>query len=334
MAIRVLDESALRIIMVADENNYLLGTVSDGDIRRALIEHSEMSTQLVNVMNKFPITIPGGTKREKVLKTMKNKNIHQLPILDSIGKIIGLETLQNFLGNNKRDNLVFVLAGGFGTRLKPLTNTVPKPLLKVGDKPVMGTIIHQFSKKGFHNFYISAHYKANMVRKHFGDGSQWDISIKYVNEEQPLGTAGPLSLLPKDILDKPVFVINGDLLTNVNFETLLDYHIEQDGIATMGVRKYEIQVPFGEVRSNNQKIVSIVEKPTHVFFVNAGIYVLNPSLIKSLDFNKYLNMPQLIEEQIKNGEEVNMFPVHEYWLDIGQTEDYAKAQIDSVDLFE
>ena len=332
-AIQILDHVSLRIVMVSDEKDRLLGTITDGDIRRALILHHGMDTCLIDIMYKNPSVAFIEDGREAILAMMKSKDILQVPILDVDRRIVGLETLQNLIEVDKQDNLVFLMAGGFGTRLQPLTDDTPKPLLKVGNKPILETILNQFIEAGFHNFFISTHYKADMVSEYFGDGSQWGVNIQYVHEDSPLGTAGSLGLLPLGLLDLPIMVMNGDLLTNVDFENLLNFHNEKGGVATMCAREYDFQVPYGVIKSVEQKITSIVEKPTHKFFVNAGIYVIEPSLLESVDGNSYLDMPHLLEMQIKQGLQVNMFPLHEYWLDIGQIGQFEQAQLDSKSLF-
>ncbi|MDA9006520.1 nucleotidyltransferase family protein [Litoricola sp.] len=332
-AIEVLDSEMLRIVMVVDKNQNLLGTITDGDVRRALIRHCGMSASVSEVMYKTPSTASTEDDKESILQTMKSEDLLQIPLVEKSGKVVGLETLQQLLQGNRFENPVFLMAGGFGTRLYPLTNDIPKPLLKVGSKPILETILGQFIDSGFHNFYISTHYKADMVRAHFGDGGQWGGHIEYVHEEQPLGTAGAIGLLPRDIPDLPIILMNGDLLTKVNFEHLLKFHNEQGGIATMCVREYDFHVPYGVIESEGHKIQSIVEKPVYSFFVNAGIYVLSPKIIQKVDGTHYLDMPQLLEEQLQLGEQINMFPIHEYWLDIGRMEDYENAQSDVDTLF-
>jgi NDP-sugar pyrophosphorylase family protein len=203
-------------------------------------------------------------------------------------------------------------------------------MLKVGNKPILESILDRFIAAGFHNFYILTHYKADMVREHFGDGRDWNVTIKYIHEDVPLGTAGGLGLLPKNLPNLPILVMNGDLLTKVDFEELLDFHTHEEADATMCVREYDIQVPYGEVKSDGYHVISIEEKPVHKFFVNAGIYVLDQVLINKIECNSYLDMPNLLEFNIKNGGKVDMFPIHEYWLDIGRIEQFEKAQVDSI----
>ena len=333
-AIKVLNEEALRIIMVVDDNQKLIGTITDGDIRRALIEHKDMKVQLGEIMHTSPSTISDNLSEKQILTLMKQKNVLQLPILDNEDKVIGLKTLQNTYEIEKHDNTVFLMAGGFGVRLHPLTEKIPKPLLKIGTSPILEIILKQLIESGFNNFVISTHYKAQMLKDYFGDGSKWDVSINYVYEENPLGTAGSLGLMPKINNDLPVLMMNGDLLTKVDFNSFLNFHNNHSGIASMCVREYDFEVPYGVVKSKNQKLKSIVEKPIHKFFVNAGIYLLNQSLIKKLDGISRIDMTSLLESQINDGLEVNIFPLHEYWLDIGQHEQLEQAKKDSKRVFE
>jgi dTDP-glucose pyrophosphorylase len=333
MAIRVLNSASLRIVMVADGNNRLLGTITDGDIRRALINKKTMDAAVSEIMFTNPTVGSVDDDRDSILTLMQSRDLLQIPVLDSDGKIVGLETLQQLLDTKKHDNAVFLMAGGFGKRLHPLTTDVPKPLLKVGNKPILETIINQFIDFGFHNFVISTHYKAEMIKDYFGEGSQWGVSINYVYENEPLGTAGALGLLPNDFTDLPMVVMNGDLLTKVNYDRLLAFHEEHGGIATMGVREYDFQVPYGIVRSAEHLVEGIEEKPVHRFFVNAGVYVLSPLLLREIESDKYLDMPHFLESQIRGNHQVNMFPIHEYWLDIGHREEFERAQNDMEDVF-
>ena len=324
-AIETLHKSGLRIALVVDEGNKLLGTITDGDIRRALLKHKGMGVSVTEVMNSSPMTASVSDNKKSILSLMKNKDLLHIPIVDDKGCLFGLETLHHLIDNVKHDNPVFLMAGGFGKRLSPLTNDVPKPLLHVGSKPILETILNQFVESGFHNFFISTHYKAEMLRDYFGDGSRWGVSIKYVHEETPLGTAGALGLLPNDAADLPIIMMNGDILTKVNFGHLLEFHNERKNIATMCVCKYDIQVPYGVIEQDGDMISNIIEKPIHNFFINAGIYVLNPSIKRDIDGRSYINMPNLLKQQIKKNENVNMFPIHEYWLDIGRMEEYERA---------
>jgi len=324
-AIKVLDREALQIILVVSDKDTLLGTITDGDIRRALTHSYSLEIRLDEVMNKNPTVASVNDEREKILTMMQDQALLHIPLVNSDGHLAGLETLKHLTEQPRYDNSVFLMAGGFGKRLRPLTLDIPKPLLKVGTKPILETILEQFAESGFHNFYISTHYKAEMVREYFGTGEQWNVSIQYVYENEPRGTAGALGLLPEDLPNLPVIVMNGDLMTKVNFENLLNFHQEHGNTATMCVREFDFQVPYGVVKTDGKSITSIVEKPVHSFFVNAGIYVLNMDLIRTVDGAKYIDMPDLLEQSIENGEKISMFPIHEFWLDIGNLPDYNRA---------
>jgi len=333
-AIDILNNEALRIVMIVDDNDSLVGTITDGDIRRAIIRHVEMDCMIKEVMNNTPTTALKSDQLNLIMSKMISGDLLHMPIVDEQGVLVGLETLQHLIEKRQYDNPVFLIAGGFGTRLYPLTETTPKPLLNVGTRPILETIIIQFIEAGFHNFYISTHYKSDMIYDYFGDGSTWGVKIEYLYEENPLGTAGSLGLLPNDMPNNlPILMMNADLLTKVDFVNLLDFHSEQGGIATMCIRQYDFQVPYGVVNIEEQHVVKITEKPVQKFFVNAGIYVLNPKLLKNIDGTTYLNMPNLLETQVKEGEVVNVFPIHEYWLDIGRMDEYKKANRDIYTFF-
>jgi dTDP-glucose pyrophosphorylase/predicted transcriptional regulator len=331
-AIKVLHEGGCRIALVSDQYGKLLGTVTDGDIRRALINQLTMKSHISLVMNAKPVTADDKTENKEILSLMSNQGFLHMPIVDASGILCGLETLQNLIDRPKYDNLVFLMAGGFGTRLYPLTKNTPKPLLKVGVKPILETIIEQFISYGFHNFYISTHFKSEQIRDYFKSGEKHNISINYVHEDSPLGTAGSLGLLPENLPDLPVIVMNGDLLTKVNFNNLLDFHYENNTDATMCVREYDFQVPYGVIETDNHKIKKIEEKPVHNFFVNAGVYVLNKTLVNKIDGRSYLNMTDFLDKELNKGG-VSAFPIHEYWLDIGQMDEYEKANREIKDIF-
>lgn len=330
-ALTVIDSEALRIALVVDQHLNLIGVVTDGDIRRGLLKSLSLSDSVELVMNKKPLTISVDTPRKDAVKLMQEKGILAIPIVSN-SLIVGLETLQKMGGQSRYNNPVFLMAGGFGTRLRPLTDNCPKPLLKVGDKPILEIVLNSFIKSGFVNFYISTHYMPEMIREYFGDGSKWQVNIEYIHEETPLGTGGALGLLPDELSDLPLIVMNGDVLTNVDFERMLAFHNKNGASATMCVRDYEYQVPFGVINGEGNRIVSMVEKPVQRYFVNAGIYVLNASLRKSVCKGQRLDMPTLLENAIAENETVLMFPIHEYWLDIGRIDDYKRAQTDILSL--
>lgn len=323
--LKVIDSEALQLALVVDLDNRLLGTVTDGDIRRALINDLPLSHPITEIMFTTPTVVDYSISKAEVLELMNAKQLHSIPILDN-GIVVGLETIHHVTQKNKYDNPVFLMAGGFGTRLKPLTDNCPKPLLKVGDKPILETVLLSFIKAGFHNFYISTHYLPEMIREYFGNGEKWEVSINYVHEELPLGTGGALGLLPKDLPELPVIMMNGDVLTKVDLEALLTFHNGNNADATICVREYEYQVPFGVIESEGNVIKSMVEKPIQRFHVNAGIYVVSRKIIEQVNNNEVVDMPTLLERYL--GDNVLMFPFYEYWLDIGRMDDFKRAQID------
>lgn len=319
----------LRIAIVLDANKNLVGTVTDGDVRRGLLANKNLTDSVTKIMNHNPKTATVETTQESLAEIVRQNEIEVILITNK-GKVAGIESAKKILKIKPKlyDNPIFIMAGGFGSRLKPLTDNCPKPMLKVGNKPILETQIDQFIALGFNNFYISTHYLSEQITKYFGDGAKKGIKITYVHEENPLGTGGALGLLPKNIPRCPIIMINGDLLTKIDYRKLLEFHIDQKAEATMCVREYEYQVPFGVVNGKDSKITSISEKPIQRFFINTGIYVINNSIIDNLENNNYLDMPTLLEKQIANGKKIIKFPVYEYWLDIGRKADFERAQID------
>ncbi|MCK7459133.1 nucleotidyltransferase family protein [Idiomarina aminovorans] len=322
-----LDTEALRIVLVCDDGMKLLGVVTDGDIRRAILNGVGLESDVQTIMNKSPTTIENSLSRKDAIALMQSKSILAVPVIDE-GKLVGLETLQQVKSRQHYDNPVFIMAGGFGTRLRPLTDDTPKPMLKVGERPILETLIVNFIKSGFTNFYVSTHYLPSVIKDYFGDGSKWNINITYVHEENPLGTGGALGLLPDSTPKLPLIMVNGDVLTTVDFERVLDFHVQNDALTTMCVREYDYQVPYGVIVGDGKRIVSMEEKPIQRFFVNAGIYIIEPKVFSRVEKNQRIDMPTLLQSYIDKDEEVLMFPIHEYWLDIGRMDDFERAQAD------
>ena len=323
--LKVIDSESLQLALVVDSDKRLLGTVTDGDIRRAFINGASLSDSIDGIMSTTPTVADLRMPKTKISELMTAKELGSIPIL-SDGVVVGLETIYRVAQKDKLNNPVFLMAGGFGSRLRPLTDNCPKPLLKVGDKPILERVLLSFIKCGFHDFYISTHYLPEMVQEYFGDGSHWGVSISYVYEERPLGTGGALGLLPKDLPDLPVVMMNGDILTKIDVTALLEYHNENNANATMGVREYEYQVPYGVIESEEGRITGIVEKPTHRFHVNAGIYVVGREIIDSVKENEVLDMPTLLERFLN--ERVLKYAFYDYWLDVGRMDDLKRAQVD------
>ena len=327
-AINILNEVSLRIVLVVNSSMQLLGTITDGDIRRGLARHVRLSDTVDEIMNKQPVTASTGASREVVLGVMRRHDILQVPIIDSEERVVKVEFLQDFTHQDVLENPVLVMAGGMGTRLQPLTKDVPKPMLKVGSKPILETIVVQLVDAGFQNLFISVCYMGEVIRRHFGNGQTWGINIEYLEEDKPLGTGGALKLLPANISKAPLLVMNGDILTKVNFRRLLEYHSEQKADLTICVRSYDFQVPYGVVEIDKNRVKSLQEKPIQSFFVNAGIYVVDNEINLRIKSNTAIDMPDIINQHIDAGRNISAFPIHEYWLDIGVMEQYKKAQRD------
>jgi dTDP-glucose pyrophosphorylase/CBS domain-containing protein len=325
--LKIIDESSKQLAIVVDDNNKLLGTISDGDIRRAILKNIPLTESVKNIYFKNPTTADINNSREEIINICKVKKIHQLPIVDAEGNILGLEVLDELISREKKLNKAVLMVGGLGTRLQPLTESIPKPMLKVGNKPILETIVQKFAEFGYTNIVMCVNYKSDVIKKYFGDGAEFGVSIEYVLEEERMGTAGALSLLKEKITEQ-FFVMNGDLLTNVNFEHLHNFHVSNNSMGTMCVRDYDFQVPFGVVDIENTKILSITEKPLHKFFVNAGIYMFNPEVLDFIPQNKFYDMPSLFKKLISEGKNINSFPLREYWLDVGRIEEYEKANKD------
>jgi dTDP-glucose pyrophosphorylase len=329
-AIGVLDNTSLQVCLVADDENRLLGTITDGDVRRAILHEKSMDCPVCEIMHKDPHVAPEGLDREELLSRMARARVHQIPLLDDDGRIKGLAVVDDILRHAKsKDTWVVLMAGGQGSRLRPLTEETPKPLLKIGDKAILELIVENFVKQGFRQFYISVNYRAETIKTHFGDGKRWGAEIRYLQESETMGTAGSLRLI-KELPETPLLVMNADLLTKVDFHRLLDYHQSHGAAATMGVREYDFQVPFGVVRLDGDSVKSIDEKPVHRFFVNAGIYLIEPdALTLALSNTKdasYLDMPDLFRHLIDEKQKTTVFPIREYWLDIGRMDDFEQAQ--------
>jgi dTDP-glucose pyrophosphorylase len=325
--IRAIDVGAIQIAFVVDADGRLLGTVTDGDIRRGILRGVGIDDSVNQIMNAKPVTASERLGRDAVLELMRQKSVHQIPLVDANGKLVGAELMDELLSPSPADNWVVLMAGGLGTRLRPLTNDVPKPLLKIANKPLLEIIIENFVEQGFRKFFLAVNYKAEMVQQHFGDGSRWQSEIRYLRENERMGTAGALSLLPQRP-DRPLIVMNADLLTRLDFNHLLNFHREHDVKATMCVREYDFQVPYGVVRIDDYRVLGIDEKPVHRFFVNAGIYVLEPEALDLIPASTFYDMPQLFNAMIQRGWHSGVFPISEYWQDIGRPEDFHRANGD------
>ncbi|TFE29042.1 nucleotidyltransferase family protein [Cohnella luojiensis] len=326
-ALQIIDRGSVQIALVVDGERRLIGTVTDGDVRRGILRGVGLDSPVSQVMNREPRTAKTDMDRDMILSVMQYLNLRQFPVLDESGRVVRLELIDELLQRNSRDNWVVLMAGGLGTRLGELTKDLPKPLLKVGTKPILEVILESFIANGFHRFYLSVNYKGEMLKDYFGDGSRWGVEIRYIHEDKRLGTAGALSLIP-GIPGQPLIVMNGDLLTRVNFRQLVDFHSDSKAKATMCVREYEIQIPYGVVQVDNNKLRKIEEKPMQKFFINGGIYVLDPEVLHMIPQDTYFDMPSLFEAIIQKELHTSVFPIREYWIDIGRMDDFERANVE------
>ena len=331
-ALIAIDSGAMKIAVVVDDEGGLYGVLTDGDIRRGLLKGMMLSDKIETIVKREPVVCYVNSTKEEILSKSIGKKIYHLPVLDEDGKVVGIEDVDALLEQKSKSNRVVLMVGGLGSRLRPLTEHTPKPMLKVGEKPILETIIENFKRYGFVDIILSVNYKSEMVEAYFGDGSSFGVNITYIHEQKRMGTAGALSLM-KESLNEPFFVMNGDLLTNVNFEHFLNFHLENNSCATMAVREYEQQIPFGVINHEDGKICSIVEKPTERYYVNAGIYILNPEVLALIPEDTFYDMPTLFCDLIAQNKTPLSFPVHEYWLDIGQIHQLKQARDEYYDIF-
>jgi len=323
--IEAITNSALQIALVVDENNKLLGTVTDGDIRKAILAGKDLNVTAAEAMRKSPTTSSASTPRTVIIKLMREKRIHQMPIVNESGQVVDVLTVDDMLGAQEKSNSVVIMAGGLGTRLHPLTHDTPKPMLNVGGKPILETIIQSFIDQGYVNFFISLNFKAEVISDYFGDGSKLGASITYLHETTRLGTAGGLSLLPSEV-KFPIIVMNGDLLTRISVDALVDFHQRENAVATMVVREDHYQVPYGVVEVDGTQIVDVKEKPMQRHLVNAGIYVLSEQSLANIPRDTYYDMPTHFTKLAADGHRTAAFPLHEYWVDIGRLDELERAQ--------
>ncbi|WP_288349398.1 nucleotidyltransferase family protein [uncultured Thalassospira sp.] len=326
-AIATIDASPAKVALVVDHNGRLAGTVTDGDVRRGLLSGKSMASFAADIMNRNPRVSLKGEEQDAIFARMQRERVRHLPIVDDAGILVGIETLSHLVNRQKRSNLVVLMVGGEGKRLRPLTETIPKPMLHVGSRPILETIVDRFRFFGFENFVFSVNYSAEVIKSYFGDGTSRGINIEYLYEDKPLDTAGALSLLGEKP-DAPFFVMNGDLLTSANFSHILDFHHEHPAAATMCVRGYDVQVPYGVVTMEGHRLKTIQEKPVYRKFTNAGIYVLEPEALDVVEKNVPMAMPQLFERLMESHKPCNVCPIREYWLDIGQHADFERANLE------
>jgi len=332
-AIACIDRNKQGIVLVVDEQQQLVDTITDGDIRRAALAGLNLETPVGRFQSRrtnspypAPVTASVGTPSAELLKRMQELQLRQMPLLDENRRVVGLVTLRELLPNDALPLQAVIMAGGVGSRLRPLTNDIPKVMLPIGEKPLLELVLQQLKEAGIRQVNVATHYKSELIREHFGSGDNFGVDIRYVTEDQPLGTAGALSLLEPS--DKPLLVMNGDILTQVNFHAMLDFHREHKADMTVAVQQQEIKVPYGVIETDGVEITGVSEKPVVKHFINAGIYLLNPDICRLIPHGRFYDMTDLIHKLLAERRRVVSFPIREYWMDIGHMENYQKAIAD------
>jgi dTDP-glucose pyrophosphorylase len=323
-AIRNLDQFSVKIVLVVNERMELEGTISDGDIRRGLLRGLDLNSPVTSVVHRNALVAPLDMKPEMVMQLMRANKIKQIPVVDKQQNLVGLHFWDQIAVPAVRSNLMVIMAGGMGKRLLPHTQNCPKPLLSVAGKPMLEHIIERAKLEGFNQFALAIHYLGHMIEEHFGDGERLDVQIEYLREQRPLGTSGALRLLnPRP--DMPFLVTNGDVISDIRYGDLLDFHSRNEAAATMAVRAYEWRHPFGVVNTKGIEIVGFEEKPVIRHHINAGVYAFNPDAINVLGANESCDMPTLFERLQAKSKRIVAYPMHEPWLDVGREDDLSRA---------
>ena len=325
-AVQNLDNTCLQIALVVSPEGVLVGTLTDGDIRRGLLRGLSMDMLVDEVISREPFVAPQNLSREMVLQLMQVNNIHQLPIVDEKRCVTGLHLWSQLISPSQRSNKMVIMAGGEGSRLRPQTVSCPKPLLTVGSKPILEHIILRARSGGFRDFVLAIYYLGHMIEEYFGDGSAWGVNIEYLREKKPLGTAGALGLLSTRPTS-PLVISNGDVLTDIRYGELLDFHDTHEAAATMAVRLHEWHHPFGVVHTDGVDIKSLEEKPIVRNHINAGVYVLNPDCLDALTIGEHTDMPTLFDRLREKDSRTIVYPMHEPWIDVGSEKDLNLANI-------
>jgi dTDP-glucose pyrophosphorylase len=323
-AVHILNEAALRIVLVTDAAGVLVGTISDGDIRRGLLKGLNLTSSIESIIHHDALVVPRELSRDVVLQLMTANKIQQIPIVDEKMNVVGLHLWDEIGAPSTRSNIMVIMAGGRGTRLHPQTKNCPKPLLPVAGKPILEHIIDRAKTQGFSHFVLAIYHLGQMIEEYFGDGERFGVKIEYLREEAPLGTAGALSLL-NPIPDSAFVVTNGDVITDIRYGELIDFHQQHHAAATMAVRGYEWQNPFGVVETRGIEITGYEEKPISRTHINAGVYVIEPSALMLLTKSEPCDMPSLFELLERKAERIVAYPIHEPWLDVGRPADLTKA---------
>jgi len=330
-AVRMLNDGHQRIVLIVDDEFHLLGVVADSDVRRFILKGLSFDQPVREIMVREPVIAHLDMSDMVVLNLMQSTKCYEIPVLDGKQKIVGLKTLDMLVAESQPTTVV-IMAGGLGSRLMPLTENLPKPLVMIGDKPILFVLLDQLLAAGFTNIYLTINYKADMIRDAIASVPAYAQLVRFVEETERLGTAGALSLLPETPAT-PFFVINADLLTKMDFKAMLNFHKMEANHITMAVREEKYQIPLGVVRLLGGRVLGVDEKPVYTYFVNAGVYVVEPTLLQLIPVMRSYDMPELINAAIDNNKQVGSFPVYEYWLDVGGHSDLKRAQSDAKSLF-
>lgn len=322
-----IDEAELQIALVTDDSGRLKGVITDGDLRRGMLRGLTLESSAKQVMTSNPVIASPDMRLAAIEELMYERDLHQVPVVDKDGVIVSLALHGRFLPRDRLGNTVVLMVGGLGTRLGDLTRNIPKPLLRIGGKPILEIILDGLISQGLHRFVFAVNYKGEMIERYFGDGRRWGATIEYLREEKRLGTCGALSMIENRPCE-PLIVMNGDILAKIDYSKMLQFHNDHKGSATVAVRDYEVDVPFGVVDSQADRVTALVEKPRSKFQVNAGVYVIDPSCIDFIPPNEYFDMTSLLTLLIDNSKAVYQFPVRDYWLDVGRSADFDKANTD------
>lgn len=323
--IKKLQLGSIQILLVANNDMKLLGIITDGDIRRVLLKKKPSSALIAEqIMNKSPVIASVLDKDKKIIQLMDDNNILQVPLVDNEKKIIGIKLLQDLIKSKNYTNKIVIMAGGFGKRLYPITKNIPKPMLQINNQPILETILLKISNNGFSNFIFSLYYKSKVIEEYFGNGSRWNVEIEYLKESKPLGTAGVLGLLNKRKLKEPIIINNADIISNINYSSLLDFHNKNKNKVTVCIKEYKNQIPFGVIKLKGKNLDKIVEKPVTKHFVIAGIYIIEPELLINLDGKTFCDMTDFILNIKNQGIAIGTFPIYETWNDIGSKEELKK----------
>ena len=323
--VEVINSNKEGIVFVVDEDDVLIGSISDGDIRRYILNAGSLDEQCSRMMWRNPVSVREGTSPETILELLRKHRLLSMPIVDTENRLVDLVHLRDLVPGGHGETVAIIMAGGEGKRLRPLTKDMPKPMVRIGGKPVLETIVRSLGAANIRRLYISVNYQAHVIEDYFGDGSDFGVEIVYLREDKKLGTAGPLGLLPGSV-KSPILVVNGDVVTRVNFSRIVDFHLKHHCVMSIGVTEYHIKVPLGVLKLAGHYVLGIEEKPVQQFYCSAGIYVVNPEVLRHVPKLEYYDMSALIESVTRNGLPVSAFPIHEYWLDIGERENLERAE--------